>query len=387
MSNSKKIAVLGSTGSIGTQSLEVIAENLDIFKVELLSAFSNYNLLIKQAIKFKPKAIIFGDSSKEKIIRNKLRGQNIDILFGQESLNNFLNYCDPNIVLTALVGKSGLIPTINSINNGVDIALANKETLVIAGDLIMGLCKSKGVKIFPVDSEHSAIYQCLVGELKDNVEKIILTASGGPFRNKTLEQLKNITKEEALSHPNWEMGSKITIDSSTLMNKGLEVIEAKYLFNLKLEKIDVVIHPQSIIHSMVMFKDGSIKAQLGDPDMRLPIQYALASGERITNNIKRFDFIINNNLTFEKPCLKTFNNLKLAFESCKNGGNSPCILNASNEIVVDAFLKDKIRYLDMTNIIEDSLNKISYIANPNLDQLIETDLLTREYTIQKINNL
>ena len=383
----KKVAILGSTGSIGTQTLEVISDNKNIFEVELLTAFSNHTLLINQALLHKPKAIIFGDRSKEKVILNSLKNEEIEIYFGEESLNNFLNYCNPDIVLTALVGKSGLIPTINTIKKGIDLALANKETLVVAGSIINKLCKEKKVNIYPVDSEHSAIFQCLVGESRDTIDKIILTASGGPFRNKKLNELKNISKKEALNHPNWEMGEKITIDSSTLMNKGLEVIEAKFLFDIDIQKIKVVVHPQSIIHSMVEFNDGSIKAQLGEPDMKLPIQYALFSGKRLKNKFTHYDFVKNNTLTFEEPCLKTFNNLKLAFDAGKLGGNAPCILNASNEIVVDAFLNEKIRYLDMTKIIEDSLNKISYIATPNLDQLIETDIVTRKYTLDKINKL
>ena len=383
----KKVAILGSTGSIGTQTLEVISDNKNIFEVELLTAFSNHTLLINQALLHKPKAIIFGDRSKEKVILNSLKNEEIEIYFGEDSLNNFLNYCNPDIVLTALVGKSGLIPTINTIKKGIDLALANKETLVVAGSIINKLCKEKKVNIYPVDSEHSAIFQCLVGESRDTIDKIILTASGGPFRNKKLNELKNISKKEALNHPNWEMGEKITIDSSTLMNKGLEVIEAKFLFDIDIQKIKVVVHPQSIIHSMVEFNDGSIKAQLGEPDMKLPIQYALFSGKRLKNKFTHYDFTKNNTLTFEEPCLKTFNNLKLAFDAGKLGGNAPCILNASNEIVVDAFLNEKIRYLDMTKIIEDSLNKISYIASPNLDQLIETDIVTRKYTLDKINKL
>ena len=383
----KKVAILGSTGSIGTQTLEVISDNKNIFEVELLTAFSNHTLLINQALLHKPKAIIFGDRSKEKVILNSLKNEEIEIYFGEDSLNNFLNYCNPDIVLTALVGKSGLIPTINTIKKGIDLALANKETLVVAGSIINKLCKEKKVNIYPVDSEHSAIFQCLVGESRDTIDKIILTASGGPFRNKKLNELKNISKKEALNHPNWEMGEKITIDSSTLMNKGLEVIEAKFLFDIDIQKIKVVVHPQSIIHSMVEFNDGSIKAQLGEPDMKLPIQYALFSGKRLKNKFTHYDFIKNNTLTFEEPCLKTFNNLRLAFDAGKLGGNAPCILNASNEIVVDAFLNEKIRYLDMTKIIEDSLNKISYIASPNLDQLIETDIVTRKYTLDKINKL
>ncbi len=383
----KKIAILGSTGSIGTQTLEVISHIKGLFKVDLLSAYSNYNLLIEQAKKFKPKTLIFGDSSKSKILEKNLKNEKIDILYGEEALNNFYKYCDPDIVLTALVGKSGLIPTINAINQNINIALANKETLVVAGDIITKLCKDNNVNILPVDSEHSAIYQCLLGEKNKNIEKIILTASGGPFRGKSIEDLKYIKKEDALNHPNWDMGNKISIDSSTLMNKGLEVIEAKYLFDIDINSIEVVIHPQSIIHSMVEFNDGSIKAQMGEPDMKLPIQFALGYPERLRNNFKRFNFLKNNTLNFEKPCLKTFNNLKLAFEAGEKGGNSPCILNASNEVVVEAFLNEKINYLDMTKFIEDSLNKISYIATPNLEQLIETDLLTRSFINKKIKSL
>ena len=383
----KNIAILGSTGSIGSQTLEVISENKNKFKIVLLSANRNYKLLIEQAIKYKPETIIFGDINHKRNLEKGLKHEKIKIYYGEKALNNFTEFCNPSLVLTALVGKSGLIPTINAIKNNIDIALANKETLVVAGEIIMKLCEKHNVNIYPVDSEHSAIYQCLVGEKHETIEKIILTASGGPFRNKKLNDLKKITKKEALNHPNWSMGDKITIDSSTLMNKGLEVIEAQFLFNVTIDTIDVVIHPESIIHSMVEFNDGSIKAQLGEPDMKLPIQYALGFSERIKNNYKRFNFSKNNKLTFEEPCIKTFKNLELAFEAGKQGGNMPCILNASNEIVVDAFLKEKIAYLDMTKIIEESLNKISYIASPNLDQLIETDLKTREYSKDKIKNI
>ena len=383
----KNIAILGSTGSIGTQTLEVISENKNKFKIDLLSANRNYKLLIEQAIKYKPKTIIFGDINYKRNLEKGLKHEKIKIYYGEKALNNFTEFCNPSLVLTALVGKSGLIPTINAIKNNIDIALANKETLVVAGEIIMKLCEKHNVNIYPVDSEHSAIYQCLVGEKHETIEKIILTASGGPFRNKKLNDLKKITKKEALNHPNWSMGDKITIDSSTLMNKGLEIIEAQFLFNVNIDTIDVVIHPESIIHSMVEFNDGSIKAQLGEPDMKLPIQYALGFSERIKNNYKRFNFSKNNKLTFEEPCIKTFKNLQLAFEAGKQGGNMPCILNASNEIAVDAFLKEKIAYLDMTKIIEESLNKISYIASPNLDQLIETDLKTREYSKDKIKNI
>tara|TARA_X000000950_G_scaffold2630_1_gene2733 strand:- start:3679 stop:4833 length:1155 start_codon:yes stop_codon:yes gene_type:complete len=380
----KKIAILGSTGSIGTQTLEVINNNKNIFKVELLTANSNFKLLANQANKFNPKVVIINDVTWVDELSKLIKNPKIEILHGTESLNNFSKYCDIDLVVTAVVGKSGLLPTVNAINNNVDIALANKETLVVAGRQILDLLKKSKSKLLPVDSEHSAIFQCLNGEKKSNLEKIILTASGGPFRGKDLNFLKSVNKENALNHPNWEMGKKISIDSSSLMNKGLEVIEAKFLFDVDIKDIDVVIHPESIIHSMVQFNDGSIIAQLGEPDMRLPIQYALGYPERLNNSYKRYDFINSGSLNFEKPCYKTFNNLKLAFDAAEKEGNSPCILNAANEVVVSAFLEDKIKFLDMTYIIEESLNKISYIANPNLDQLIETDRLTREYTQEKI---
>ena len=380
----KKIAILGSTGSIGTQTLEVINNNKNIFKVELLTANSNFKLLANQANKFNPKVVIINDITWVDELSKLIKNPKIEILHGTESLNNFSKYCDIDLVVTAVVGKSGLLPTVNAINNNVDIALANKETLVVAGRQILDLLKKSKSKLLPVDSEHSAIFQCLNGEKKSNLEKIILTASGGPFRGKDLNFLKSVNKENALNHPNWEMGKKISIDSSSLMNKGLEVIEAKFLFDVDIKDIDVVIHPESIIHSMVQFNDGSIIAQLGEPDMRLPIQYALGYPERLNNSYKRYDFINSGSLNFEKPCYKTFNNLKLAFDAAEKEGNSPCILNAANEVVVSAFLEDKIKFLDMTYIIEESLNKISYIANPNLDQLIETDRLTREYTQEKI---
>ena len=381
----KKIGVLGSTGSIGKQTLEVIKKNKDIFKLELISANSNYKLLAEQANKFQPKVVIICDSSKVEKLNKLIKNRKIEILDGKSSLDNFSKYCVLDTVVTALVGKSGLIPTINAIENNIDIALANKETLVIAGRYILDLVKNNNSKILPVDSEHSAIFQCLNGENKRDLEKIILTASGGPFRGKDLDYLNKVTVKEALNHPNWEMGEKITIDSSTLMNKGLEVIEAKFLFDVDIKNIDVIIHPESIIHSMVQFKDGSIIAQLGKPDMRLPIQYALGYPKRLPNSYKRYNFI-DSSLNFEKPCYKTFNNLRLAFEAAQEEGNAPCIMNAANEIVVSAFLKEKIKFLDMTYIIEDCLNKISYIANPNLDQLIETDRLTREHTINMIKN-
>ena len=383
----KKIAILGSTGSIGTQTLEVISNSQDRFKVILLSAYSNYQLLVDQAKKFKPKIIIFGDKSKRKLIENELYNLKIEIFFGEKSLNNFFSFSKIDLVITALVGKSGLIPTINAIKNNIDVALANKETMVIAGSYINNILKKSNSKIYPVDSEHSAIFQCIIGEEKKSIEKIILTASGGPFRGKNIDFLKTVTKKEALNHPNWKMGEKITIDSSTLMNKGLEVIEAKFLFNININNIEVIIHPESIIHSMVQFEDSSIIAQMGEPDMRLPIQYALGFPERYKNNYPRLDFEKSNKLNFEKPCLETFRNLKLAFQAGENGGNAPCILNASNEIAVSEFLKGNIKFLDMPKLIEDSLDKISYIATPKLDDLIETDFKTREYTISKLKKI
>jgi len=296
----KKIAILGSTGSIGTQTLEVINNNLDKFSIELLSAHSNIDLLIKQTIKFKPKTIIIGNKNHYKKLKMTFKSQKINILYGEDALNNFYEYCNINLVVTGLVGKLGLIPTINAIKNKIDIALANKETLVIAGNIINKLLIKHSVNLYPIDSEHSAIFQCLIGESKKSIEKIILTASGGPFRGKTLKELKNVTKVDALNHPKWKMGDKITIDSSTLMNKGLEVIEAKWLFNVDINKIEVVLHPESIIHSMVQFIDGSIKAQLGEPDMKIPIQYALSYPKRIKSNFPRYKFDINKSLNFER---------------------------------------------------------------------------------------
>ena len=380
----KKVAILGSTGSIGTQTLEVISDNKNIFEVELLTAFSNHTLLINQALLHKPKAIIFGDRSKEKVILNSLKNEEIEIYFGEESLNNFLNYCNPDIVLTALVGKSGLIPTINTIKKGIDLALANKETLVVAGSIINKLCKEKKVNIYPVDSEHSAIFQCLVGESRYTIDKIILTASGGPFRNKKLNELKNISKKEALNHPNWEMGEKITIDSSTLMNKGLEVIEAKWLFNLSAGQIDVIVHPQSIIHSIVQFQDGSMKAQMGLPDMKLPIQYALTYPDRFKTDFERFNFMDYPELTFEQPDKETFINLKLAYNAMEEGGTKACALNAANEIAVEAFLRERISFTDIFKINEETMLKLSSVNQPSLSDYIETDMEARRFATSLI---
>jgi 1-deoxy-D-xylulose-5-phosphate reductoisomerase len=373
----KGIAILGSTGSIGTQTLEVICKHKNLFSVEVLTANNNCDLLIEQAKKYKPNAVVIVNRDKYDKVNSELSKLGIKVYAGQKSLEQIVESEEINIVLTALVGYSGLIPTINAIKLGKKIALANKETLVVAGDLITKLSKEYNAPIYPVDSEHSAIFQCLVGENNNAIEKIYLTASGGPFRGKKAAELKTITKKQALKHPNWSMGAKITIDSATLMNKGLEVIEAKWLFNLNKEQIDVVVHPQSIIHSAVQFEDGSIKAQLGIPDMKLPIQYALGFPNRLKNNFKRFSFFDYPNLTFEKADEKTFRNLSLAFRAMSKGGNSACILNAANEIAVEAFLNEKIGFLNMSDLIDNCLEKITFVKSPTIEDYIETDQQTR----------
>ena len=374
----KQIAILGSTGSIGTQALEVINEHSDLFEVEVLTANNNSALLIEQAKKFKPNTVVITNEDKYKEVDDALFDLGIKVFAGAQSLEEVVEGENIDIVLTALVGYSGLKPTIRAIKAKKNIALANKETLVVAGDLITKLCQEYNVQIYPVDSEHSAIFQCLVGEAYNPIEKIYLTASGGPFRGWAKEKLQNIKKEQALKHPNWEMGAKITIDSATLMNKGLEVIEAKWLFDLKAEQIEVVVHPQSIIHSAVQFEDGSIKAQLGIPDMKLPIQYALGFPERLKNTFKRFNFMDYPNLTFEKPDAKTFRNLQLAYDAMEKGGNMPCILNAANEIAVASFLQDKIGFLNMSDLIADCMEKITFVSNPTLEDYIATDEATRK---------
>ena len=374
----KQIAILGSTGSIGTQALGVINEHSDLFEVEVLTANNNSALLIEQAKKFKPNTVVITNEDKYKEVDDALFDLGIKVFAGDQSLEEVVEGENIDIVLTALVGYSGLKPTIRAIKAKKNIALANKETLVVAGDLITKLCQEYNVQIYPVDSEHSAIFQCLVGEVYNPIEKIYLTASGGPFRGWAKEKLQNIKKEQALKHPNWEMGAKITIDSATLMNKGLEVIEAKWLFDLKAEQIEVVVHPQSIIHSAVQFEDGSIKAQLGIPDMKLPIQYALGFPERLKNTFKRFNFMDYPNLTFEKPDAKTFRNLQLAYNAMEKGGNMPCILNAANEIAVAAFLQDKIGFLNMSDLIADCMEKITFVSNPTLEDYIATDEATRK---------
>ena len=373
----KGIAILGSTGSIGTQALEVINEQRDKFHVEVLTANNSASLLIKQAKIYKPNSVVIVNDNKYKKVFSELSPLNIKVYSGAKSLQQIVDSEKIDIVLTALVGYAGLLPTINAIKCGKKIALANKETLVVAGELISKLAKENNSEIIPVDSEHSAIFQCLNGEERNPVEKIILTASGGPFRGKKRHELENVTKEQALKHPNWSMGAKITVDSASLMNKGLEVIEAKWLFGLNQKQIEVVVHPQSIIHSAVQFEDGSIISQLGIPDMKLPIQYAFGYPSRIKNSFKRFSFFEYSNLSFERPDTDTFKNLSLAYKAMDLGGNAACVLNAANEVAVDGFLNDKIGFLNMSDLIDNCLEKINFVNNPSLEDLIESDKETR----------
>ena len=378
MKNSKTgVAILGSTGSIGTQALQVINEHADLFSVEVLTANNNADLLIEQAKKYKPNHVVIGNENKYSFVNDSLKNTEVKVFCGENSLCDVVEMDSVDVVLTALVGYSGLKPTIQAIKNRKKIALANKETLVVAGGLIQRLCLESGSKIYPVDSEHSAIFQCLVGEQNNPIEKIYLTASGGPFFGKQKRELEKITPKQALKHPNWDMGAKITIDSATLMNKGLEVIEAKWLFDLHIDQIDVVVHQQSIIHSAVQFEDGSIKAQLGLPDMKLPIQYALGYPKRLKNTFERFDFMKFKNLTFEKPDVKVFKNLELAFRAIEKGGNMPCILNAANEVAVSAFLNNKIGFLNMSDLIVSCMEKINFVANPTIEDYVYTDNETR----------
>jgi len=373
----KNIIILGSTGSIGTQALEVIRDNPAIFKVSVLSALKNSELLIQQAKEFKPEVVVICDESKYPEVKHALSSFDIKVLAGERALTEAAIYPKGEIVLTALMGSVGLRPTIAAIEAGKNIALANKETLVVAGELVTQLAAKHNVKILPVDSEHSAIFQCLVGEEQNEIEKIYLTASGGPFLGKDKNFLASAKKEQALKHPNWVMGAKITVDSASLMNKGLEVIEAKWLFNLNADQIDVIVHPQSIIHSIVQFTDGSMKAQMGVPDMKLPIQYALNYPDRLKNNFKRFNFLDYPNFSFQQADMETFRNLGLAFTSLRKGGNMPCILNAANEIVVEAFLNDKIDFLAMSDVIESCMEEINFIENPQLNDYLETDKHSR----------
>jgi 1-deoxy-D-xylulose-5-phosphate reductoisomerase len=378
MNEIKKIAILGSTGSIGTQALEIAREQKDRIQIEVLTANSNADLLIAQAKEFNPNHVVIADENKYLQVKEALANDDIKVFAGNKSIADVMEITSADTVLTAMVGYSGLLPTIKAIQNKKRIALANKETLVVAGELITEMCQDNRVSLIPVDSEHSAIFQCLVGEDLNTIDKIILTASGGPFRGKKRSDLAEVTKAQALKHPNWSMGAKITIDSATLMNKGLEVIEAKWLFGLNGSQIEAVVHPQSIIHSMVEFNDGSIKAQMGLPDMKLPIHYAFFYPERINTNFKRMSFKEVNMLTFEEPDKDTFRNLALAYEAMKNGGNMACILNAANEIAVDAFLKDKIKFLQIAELNEKCMQKVNFIHKPSLQDYIETDAETRK---------
>lgn len=374
----KRIAILGSTGSIGTQSLDVISRHNDIFEVEVLTANNNVQLLIEQAILFKPNAVVIANEVKYQVLAEALKNYPVKVYAGNDAVEQIVQMDTVDIVLAAMVGYSGLVPTLHAINAGKTIALANKETLVVAGEMITRMAREGNVKIIPVDSEHSAIFQCLTGE-PDAIEKIYLTASGGPFRGKDREFLEKVTKKEALRHPNWVMGSKITIDSATLMNKGLEVIEARWLFDLKPEQIDVVIHPQSVLHSIVQFNDGSMKAQMGLPDMKLPILYALSYPERIKTNFPRFSFNDYPNLSFETPDMNCFPNLFLAYQAMRTGGTMPCIMNASNEIAVEAFLNERIGFYDISSVIEKTMDKIPLMKSPGLSDYHDADNEARSY--------
>jgi 1-deoxy-D-xylulose-5-phosphate reductoisomerase len=380
----KRIALFGCTGSIGTQALEVIRANPALFEVEILTAFTNDELLIQQAIEFKPNAVVIVDEKKHTKVRDALAAYPIKVFAGEQALEEVADFDSYDIMLAAIVGFAGLKPTLKAVEKGKVIALANKETLVVAGDIVMRKSLENRAPIIPVDSEHSAIFQCLVGEVRNPIERIILTASGGPFLGKKPNFLVNVKRDHALQHPNWSMGAKISIDSATLMNKGLEMIEAKWLFNLQPQQIEVVIHPQSVIHSMVEFEDGSIKAQMGFPDMKLPIQYALGFPGRLKNNYPRFNFKKYPNLQFEEPDYKTFRNLGLAIDAMEKGGNRPCVLNAANEIAVWAFLKNRIGFLDITAVVEKTLDAVSYIPSPSLDEYFESDGEARTFAASLI---
>ena len=375
----KRIAIFGSTGSIGTQALEVIAAHPDLFSASILTAQSNNELLVKQALQYLPVCVVIGDEKKYKTVKSALSNTKIKVLTGEQALEEAAASDDYDMMLASIVGYAGLKPTLRALENNKPIALANKETLVVAGEIVMRKAYEKKIPVIPVDSEHSAIFQCLVGEGRNKIDKIILTASGGPFLGKKPNFLVNVKRDHALQHPNWSMGAKISIDSATLMNKGLEMIEAKWLFNLTPDQIQVVIHPQSIIHSMVQFADGSIKAQMGLPDMKLPIQYALGFPQRIANDLPRYDFKKPGTLSFEEPDLRTFRNLSLAIEALNKGGNLPCILNAANEIAVFAFLRNRIGFLDITEMVERTMNKIKFIEKPTLEELFESDGEARNF--------
>ena len=380
----KGVAILGSTGSIGTQALEVIDAYPEKFDLQVITANKNADLLIKQALKFQPKAVVIVDESKFTMVKDALWNEDIHVFAGSNALKQVVEYNEVDIVFTAMVGYAGLEPTLAAIYAKKTIALANKETLVVAGELITMEAKAAGVNIYPVDSEHSAIFQCLAGEFHNPVEKIFLTASGGPFRGYNQEQLASVTKQQALKHPNWEMGAKITIDSASLMNKGLEVIEAKWLFNLSAGQIDVIVHPQSIIHSIVQFQDGSMKAQMGLPDMKLPIQYALTYPDRFKTDFERFNFMDYPELTFEQPDKETFINLKLAYNAMEEGGTKACALNAANEIAVEAFLRERISFIDIFKINEETMLKLANVNQPSLSDYIETDMEARRFATSLI---
>lgn len=383
----KHIAILGSTGSIGTQTLQVIEANPDRFCVEVLTANRNADLLIEQARKFKPGIVVIADEEKYSYVQEALSLEDVKVYAGADAIAQVVATASVDVVVTAMVGYSGLIPTVNAIRAGKTVALANKETLVVAGDLINRLVEEYKVAILPVDSEHSAIFQCLVGESRNPAEKLILTASGGPFRGRDTAFLEKVTAADALKHPNWNMGAKVTIDSASMMNKGFEMIEAKWLFGMKPEQIEVVVHPQSIIHSMVQFADGSIKAQLGVPDMRLPIQYALTYPERAKSSFGRVDFSVTRELTFEEPDRKTFRNLQLAYEAVAQGGNMPCILNAANEVAVEAFLQGKLAFTAMPDLIGETMQQVAFVGRPSMDDFIETDRISREFARNYLNKL
>lgn len=381
----KRIAIFGSTGSIGTQALDVIAAHPHLFEAEILTAHHNDELLIQQALQFKPNIVVIGDASRYTKVKTALADTDTKVFAGEDAIEEAAGMDCYDMMLAAIVGFAGLKPTLKALELGKPVGLANKETLVVAGDIVMQKAIEKRVPIIPVDSEHSAIFQCLVGEHRNEIEKVILTASGGPFLGKKPNFLVNVKRDHALQHPNWSMGAKITIDSATLMNKGLEMIEAKWLFNLKPEQVQVVVHPQSIIHSMVQFADGSIKAQMGLPDMKLPIQYAMAFPQRINSNFPRYDFRKPNTLTFEEPDVKTFRNLALAIDALHKGGNLPCVLNAANEIAVYAFLRNRLGFLDMTDVIERTMQKVTFIEKPSLEAYYESDAEAREYAASLIH--
>jgi 1-deoxy-D-xylulose-5-phosphate reductoisomerase len=381
----KRIAILGSTGSIGTQALQVIAAHPDHFQVEVLTAQHNADLLIEQSLAFRPNVVVIGNEDLYDKVFSALDPAGVKVYTGPKALNGVVEMDTVDLVLTALVGYAGLQPTLRAIAARKPIALANKETLVVAGELVTRLAREKGVNIYPVDSEHSAIFQCLAGEFHNPIEKLILTASGGPFRGKDRQYLSTVTKAQALKHPNWNMGAKVTVDSATLMNKGLEVIEAKWLFTVEASQIEVIVHPQSIIQSLVQFEDGSIKAQLGLPDMKLPIQYALGYPHRLPSDFPRFDFTKFPALTFEKPDTDTFVNLALAYKALEQGGNMPCILNAANEVAVQAFLREQIGFMEIPDVVAACMAKVPYIAHPAYDDYVQTDRETRRLAGEATN--